>query len=101
MKKDVILCALYLAILIAIIQAIVTYYEQKRIEEFVGEPAVISEPVKIFEMESCGDMTFFRDGKEIGRLTFRDGRWTFEGDVDDSARIFYDAIERIWKGLEE
>lgn len=44
------------------------------------------------------NMTFHRDGKQIGALDFNGPKMTFTGDTDESAKVFFDFIA---KGFEE
>ena len=38
------------------------------------------------------NMTFHKDGVQIGELDFSGPRMTFTGDADESARIFFDWV---------
>jgi len=41
------------------------------------------------------NITFHGEDGEVGKLTWDDGRFHFEGDADESARIFFDAVCNI------
>lgn len=43
------------------------------------------------------NMTFHRDGKQIGVLDFNGPEMTFTGDADESAKLFFDLIARSFK----
>ena len=43
------------------------------------------------------NMTFHRDGKQIGVLDFNGPEMTFTGDADESAKVFFDFIARSFK----
>ena len=44
------------------------------------------------------NMTFHRDGKQIGVLDFNGPEMVFSGDMDESAKVFFDWIARSFKG---
>ena len=44
------------------------------------------------------NMTFHRDGKQIGVLDFNGPEMVFSGDMDESAKVFFDWIARAFKG---
>jgi hypothetical protein len=57
-----------------------------------------SEPVFAFtEMKPNYNMTFNRDGKQIGVLDFNGPEMTFTGDADESAKVFFDFIAGSFK----
>ena len=41
-------------------------------------------------------ITFGNDHKQIGKLSFPDSVMTFEGDADESAKMFFDAVCQYW-----
>jgi hypothetical protein len=43
------------------------------------------------------NITFHRDGKQIGVLDFNGPEMTFTGDADESAKVFFDHIARSFK----
>ena len=43
------------------------------------------------------NMTFHRDGKQIGVLDFNGPEMVFSGDMDESAKVFFDFIARSFK----
>ena len=43
------------------------------------------------------NMTFHRDGKQVGVLDFNGPEMTFTGDADESAKLFFDFIARSFK----
>lgn len=61
-------------------------------------------PVEKMGALSIGDikqnynMTFHRDGKQIGVLDFNGPEMTFSGDMDESAKVFFDWIAQWFKG---
>lgn len=42
-------------------------------------------------------ITFSLSGQQDGRLFFKDGKLYFEGNVDQSARIFFDQVIKIYE----
>jgi hypothetical protein len=50
------------------------------------------------EMKPNYNMTFNRDGKQIGVLDFNGPEMTFVGDADESAKVFFDFIAGWFKG---
>jgi len=38
---------------------------------------------------------FYHENEEIGRMNIKDGKLTFTGDVDESARLFFDKVISI------
>lgn len=38
------------------------------------------------------NVTFQLEGKEVGRLSWDDGTMKFEGNADESAKIFFDVV---------
>lgn len=45
-----------------------------------------------FKPEANRSITFHGEDGDVGKLTWDDGRFHFEGDADESARIFFDAV---------
>lgn len=45
-------------------------------------------------------MTFRVAGEVIGRLWYREGQFSFDGDADESADIFFEAVVRQLNRLE-
>ena len=43
------------------------------------------------------NITFHRDGKQIGVLDFNGPEMVFSGDMDESAKVFFDLIARSFK----
>ena len=37
-------------------------------------------------------MIFFDEGVEVGNLKCKDGKWSFEGDMEESAKLFMDMV---------
>ena len=58
-----------------------------------------SEPVfAAFDMKPNHNMTFHnQDGKQMGALDFNGPEMTFTGDADESAKVFFDLIARLFK----
>ena len=42
-----------------------------------------------------------QDGEEVGKLRFVDGVLTFEGDADESAKIFFDGVIKQYYDFKE
>jgi len=58
-----------------------------------------SEPVfTLMEMKPNYNITFHRDGKQVGVLDFNGPEMTFTGDADESAKVFFDFIAGWFKG---
>ena len=55
-------------------------------------------PITLFEMKPNYNMTFNRDGKQIGVLDFNGPEMVFTGDADESAKVFFDFIAGWFKG---
>jgi len=55
-------------------------------------------PITLLEMKSNYNMTFNRDGKQIGVLDFNGPEMVFTGDADESAKVFFDFIAGWFKG---
>ena len=49
------------------------------------------------DMKPNYNMTFHRDGKQIGTLDFNGPEMVFTGDADESAKVFFDFIARWFK----
>jgi len=49
----------------------------------------------IGEIATDDYLTFNDDGKVIGRLFKKEGKLNFEGDVEKSAKIFFDAVIKM------
>jgi hypothetical protein len=48
------------------------------------------------------NISFHRDGKQIGKLDFNGDEMVFVGDVDESAKVFFDYLASCFRGrLEE
>ena len=57
-----------------------------------------SKPVFAFlDTKPNYNMTFHRDGKQVGALDFNGPEMTFSGDMDESAKLFFDLIARSFK----
>ena len=54
-------------------------------------------PVLTLDTKPNYNMTFHRDGKQIGELDFNGPEMTFTGDADESAKLFFDLIARSFK----
>lgn len=52
----------------------------------------------IGDIKPTYNMTFHRDGKQIGVLDFNGPEMTFSGDMDESAKVFFDWIAQSFKG---
>lgn len=49
----------------------------------------------VFRVPQPKCFIFNDDGKEIGRLSWADGVFRFEGNADASARIFFQALKEM------
>lgn len=45
-----------------------------------------------FHPKPSRNITFHGEDGNVGKLTWEDGKFHFEGNVDESARIFFDAV---------
>lgn len=45
-----------------------------------------------FKAPASRNITFHGEDGDVGKLTWDDGRFHFEGNADESARIFFDAV---------
>ena len=54
--------------------------------------------LKILNVTPNYNMTFHRGGKQIGVLDFNGPKMTFSGDMDESAKVFFDWIAKSFKG---
>ena len=54
-------------------------------------------PITLLEMKPNYNMTFNRDGKQIGELNFNGPEMVFTGDADESAKVFFDWIAKSFK----
>ena len=43
-------------------------------------------------------LTFSDGDKNIGSLTMDDGQLKFEGNADESAKVFFDYLVKLWEG---
>ena len=59
--------------------------------------AKLPSPVFTLDTKPNYNMTFHRDGKQIGQLDFNGPEMTFTGDADESAKVFFDFIARSFK----
>jgi hypothetical protein len=69
--------------------------EQNKGEESMKEITEITDyPMNITEYELSTDynVEFHIDGRRIGRLDFNSGVMVFEGDAEESAKVFFDAL---------
>jgi hypothetical protein len=69
--------------------------EQNKGEESMKEITEITDyPMSITEYELSTDynVEFHIDGRRIGRLDFNGGVMVFEGDAEESAKVFFDAL---------
>lgn len=54
-------------------------------------------PITIRAPDGPNVVTFFdKDLNEVGRLEMHEGKLTFKGNVDASAREFFDAVCKLW-----
>ena len=53
---------------------------------------------KLMSFSSPAILTFFLDGKEIGKLVIKDGKLEFMGDADISAKILFDKLKPLIDG---
>lgn len=53
---------------------------------------------KLMSFSSPDILTFFLDGKEIGKLVIKDGKLEFMGDADISAKILFDKLKPLIDG---
>ena len=53
--------------------------------------------LSILDTKPNYNMTFHRDGKQIGVLDFNGPEMVFSGDMDESAKVFFDWIARSFK----
>lgn len=63
------------------------FQDQTVPEFFVKAPTY---PI-LFEINSKGELSFFKDNEKIGELIYN-GMWSFRGDVDESAQVFFDTM---------
>ncbi len=57
-----------------------------------------SEPMfGFFDTKPNHNITFHRDGKQLGALDFNGPEMVFTGDADESAKVFFDLIARSFK----
>lgn len=54
--------------------------------------------LSISEFKQNYNMTFHKDGKQIGAMDWNGPEMTFVGDVDESAKVFFDWIAQAFKG---
>ena len=72
-------------------------------EGYVPEPTYTfktpSEPlITVINIKPNYNMTFHRDGKQVGVLDFNGPEMTFSGDMDESAKLFLNWIANSFKG---
>ena len=61
---------------------------------YVTKDSVLS----IHNIKPNYNMTFYKDGKQIGAMDWNGPEMTFTGDVDESAKVFFDWIAESFKG---
>ena len=64
-------------------------------EEYVWKEA--TGKLSVLDTKPNYNMTFHRDGKQIGVLDFNGPEMVFSGDMDESAKVFFDWIARSFK----
>ena len=64
-------------------------------EEYVLKEA--TGKLSVLDTKPNYNMTFHRDGKQIGVLDFNGPEMVFSGDMDESAKVFFDWIARSFK----
>lgn len=64
-------------------------------EEYVWKE--MTGDIKLFEMKANHNITFHNGGKQVGVLDFNGPEMTFSGDMDESAKAFFDWIARAFK----
>ena len=52
------------------------------------EPSLISSPLVSLSPDPC--IAFYADNEVIGELSWKDGVLKFEGNVDESAKLFFE-----------
>ena len=54
-------------------------------------------PITLLEMKPNYNITYYRNGKQIGVLDFNGPEMVFTGDADESAKVFFDFIAGWFK----
>lgn len=50
------------------------------------------ESIKFAQPAEPTTFAFYDYSKEVGRITIKDGRMSFTGEVDESAKVFFDYL---------
>jgi hypothetical protein len=66
--------------------------------EWKDYPIPVDKTLSIGNIKTNYNMTFHRDGKEIGVLDFNGPEMVFSGDMDESAKVFFDWIAKYFEG---
>ena len=72
-----------------------TQTEEHMSEEYVWKETTGN--IALFEMKANHNITFHNGNKQVGVLDFNGPEMTFSGDMDESAKIFFDWIARSFK----
>ena len=59
----------------------------------------MEEEITLFDVKDMTKNLTFHDNndKEIGRLDWENGKFVFTGDAEESAKVFFDWLNKMWR----